>query len=62
MKKHLKKLSLNKKQVSQLGQDSLKGGFTLPWQTPTRSCFGCEGPTTGQTGSLCLTGNQTNCQ
>lgn len=61
MKKQLKKLSLNKKQVSQLGQDILKGG-TLPWQTPTRSCFDCGETTTNQTGSWCLTGNQTNCQ
>lgn len=60
MKKQLSKLALNKKQVSQLGEKAIKGG-TLPWQTPSRSCFDC-GETGGQTGSWCLTGNQTNCQ
>ncbi|WP_298507974.1 hypothetical protein [uncultured Kordia sp.] len=63
MKKQLRKLSLNKKHVSQLTEDMLKGGTSgLPWQTPTKSCFFNCGETGGQTGPLCLTGNQTNCQ
>jgi hypothetical protein len=60
MKKQLRKLSLKKNSISNLDIATLKGG-TLPWQTPTRSCFDC-GETGGQTGSLCLTGNGTNCQ
>ncbi|MFK7747093.1 MAG: class I lanthipeptide [Kordia sp.] len=63
MKKQLRKLSLNKKQVSHLTEDTLKGGTSWPpRETPTDSCFFNCGETGGQTGSWCLTGNQTNCQ
>lgn len=61
-KKHFKNLTLNKSSISILDTSAIVGGTNWPpRETPTHSCFGC-GETGGQTGSWCLTGNQTNCQ
>ncbi|WP_420571604.1 hypothetical protein [Kordia sp.] len=58
---HLRKQLIANMEVNNL--KALKGGTSgLPWQNPTRSCFFNCGETGGQTGPLCLTGNQTNCQ
>ncbi|MBC8753209.1 hypothetical protein H2O64_00915 [Kordia sp. YSTF-M3] len=62
-KKNLINLKLNKKSVSNLSQNSVVGGTNWPpRENQSESCFGGCGITEGQTGSWCLTGNQTNCQ
>lgn len=62
-KQNFKNLALNKKSISDLNTVGAKGGWStlqLTWQEPSRSCFGDCNP--NQTGSMCLTGNGTNCQ
>jgi hypothetical protein len=62
-KQNLKTLKLNKSLVSHFVKRAINGGSSWPpADAPTDSCFGCGFPSPGQTGSLCLTGNQTNCQ
>ena len=62
-KQNFKSLKLNKNLVSNLVQDAVVGGTNWPpRENQSESCFGDCGETGGQTGSWCLTGNQTNCQ
>ena len=62
-KQQFKNLQLKKSFVSNLTTELIKGGTNWPpRENESQSCFGdCE-TYTGQTGSWCLTGNQTNCQ
>ena len=61
-KQEIKSLILNKKVVSDLSKNEILGGFNTTNQNDSQSCFDDCPTFTGQTGSWCLTGNQTNCQ
>ncbi len=65
-KQKLSKLSLNKKQISNFNMNKFKGGSeSLLFRCLGPHTFTTENDTAtnpGQTGSLCLTGNGTNCQ
>ncbi|MEM6718458.1 MAG: hypothetical protein AAF611_03985 [Bacteroidota bacterium] len=62
-KQDLKNLKLNKSLVSNLAKNSLTGGLSWQHDRPTTlSEFPGECPPPTKTGSMCLTGYQTNCQ